>query len=104
MPAATSGILIKEGYAGATIDPEIPALRTSRFQIVVRDASTNERAARALAAQIMTAMTVTLETRVPDGILIKNMRPLTEPIAYPLSVGDNIELSLNFQIIYIVAG
>ena len=102
MPAeVVDGVLFKEGYSGATIDPEIKGWRKARFQIAVRDKQSNQKAAKARAWEIINALDIPGELRIPDGILIKHMRPLTEPIAYPISDGVNIEFSLNFQIIYV---
>ncbi|MGS1116737.1 minor capsid protein [Castellaniella sp. UC4442_H9] len=103
MPAeVVSGALIMEGYAGAEIDPEITGMRRARFQIAVRDNRSKYTEARALADQIIDALTTRGERRVPDGILIKSCRALTEPIPYPISDGNNIKFSLNFFIIYVV--
>lgn len=103
LPAsATAGVLIKEGYSGATIDPEIRGLRKSRFQIAVRDSKKKYETAKRRAEAIMAALDIKGELRVTDGILIKMCRPLTEPIPYPVSDAGNIEFSLNFYIIYVV--
>lgn len=97
-----AGVLLKEGYSGANIDPEIKGLRKTRFQIAVRDSRENQVLSKRLCKKIMDALSMEVETRVPDGILIKHCRPLTEPIPYPISNGNNIEYSLNFFITYVV--
>ncbi len=97
-----SGVLIKSGHAGATIDPEIRALRKTRFQVVVRDTMKRYDAAMAIAEAVSDALDISLETRVPDGILVKHCRPLTEPIPFPASDGNNIELVVNFTMTYVV--
>lgn len=97
-----SGVLFKEGYAGATIDPEIRGLRRSRFQIAVRDIRSNYKKAKDLSNAIIQALDIPGEHRVAGGILIKSCRALTEPISYPISDGANIEFSLNFHIVYVV--
>ncbi|WP_323016476.1 phage tail terminator protein [Castellaniella sp.] len=103
LPAsATAGVLIKEGYSGAQIDPEIKGRRQARFQIAIRDVRAKTAASKALAHQIMDALDIPGDVPITNGIFIKSCRPLTEPISYPITDGDNIEVTLNFLIHYFV--
>lgn len=93
---ATYGALLKDSFAGTEIDGYIPDLRSGRFQLSTR-ASTYEQA-KALCEEISTLLTMNYVDFV--GMTVKTCRPLSEPIPYMPSVGNLVEFSVNFSVIY----
>jgi hypothetical protein len=92
----TPCVLIKEPFAGTEIDWETPPYRKARFQVVVR--ARDYPTGRALAQQVSDVLTIG-ERDVP-GMAIQHIRPRHEPVSYPVSEGDWIEFSVNFDSFY----
>lgn len=88
--------LFKQPNAGAEIDPELIGRRRGRFQLVVR--ADEHEAGEAIAKQLSELLTM-VETPL-NGILVRSLRPLHEPVSYAVSVGNKIEFSVNFYWIY----
>lgn len=101
MPAnIKQGALLKESYTGTEISGEISALRRGRFQLAVR--SPDPTWAKDLAERIST--TLTLQNADLGAIYVMSIRPLNEPSAFMLSVGNNHEFLVNFSAIYGIVG
>lgn len=97
MPLETRlGLLLKEGFAGTEIDGEIPSLRRARFQLAAR--GQNYADVKALVEESIVVLTLT--GVMLEGMQVKSIRPLTEPIPYQASIGNYVEFSVNFLAIY----
>lgn len=98
MPEAVeSGVLLIAPQTGETIDEELPCYRKSRFQIIVR--ASRREAGIACAKMLMDELTVS-NTKLSSGDFIVKMRPRHEPVIYPVSEGDYLEISVNYDAVY----
>lgn len=93
---ALTGVLLKDAFTGTEIDGEIPSLRRGRFVAVARAHSY----AKALSMINDVSAALTMTGVVLDGMEVKSIRPLSEPVGYMLSVGNNFEFSVSFSAIY----
>ena len=91
------GILLMNKLSGTPIDWELPGYRRSGFQLIVRH--TDDEAGLLMAEQLSDALTLTNTTLT--GMLVKVIRPKHEPVVYPVSKGDYLEISVNFEAIYV---
>lgn len=98
MPIGIDGIMLKTSLNGIPIDMELPGYRKTRIQIVVRDKSYQNGMSRANALNAL----LTYDNKSITGNSIKVMRPLNEPIAYPLTPGNTYEFSVNFWLVYAI--
>lgn len=92
------GILLREGYGGTPINHELPGYRRADFMVVVR--GSNYDSCQALIEQVMT--TLNFEDIEFDGLLFRYLRPATEPVVYPLSVGGLYEFVVQFDAVYVI--
>lgn len=92
------GVLLLPPLTGEKIDYELPDYRTSSFQIIVRHKSHAKGVA--LAEMIMSLLTLSNST-VLNGLSVKYMRPRHEPVVFPSSKGDYLEISVNYDAVYI---
>lgn len=95
---ATVGILLLNPLQGVPIDHELPGYRKGHFTVIIRHSSYSD--GKELAEQISNELTL-LEKQLTD-VLIKYVRPRTEPIAFPNSKGDNLEFAVTFDTAYIL--
>lgn len=90
----TDGVLLRQPLQGTEIDYELPGYVKTDFQLIVRSSTYAdgfdlvERATQALTFEHVT----TLADRQ-----INYQRPRTEPIVYPRSDANVIEMSVNFE-------
>lgn len=97
-PAINEGILLISDLKGTEIDYELPGFKRTTFQAIVRH--TEHVAGRALADLV--SSTLTLENGfVLSNLLVRYIRPRHEPVMYPVSEGDYLEFSVNFDAVYI---
>lgn len=102
MPLEVSeGILIKDRFSGDRIDHELPGWREGGFQLVVR--AKDFQTGKTLAQQAMGVLNF-IETPLDATCHIKYMRPRHEPVSYPISPGNLIEFSVNFETAYVMIG
>lgn len=94
------GLMIHSGLMQTKIDAELPGYRAgASFQIVVR--AQQYEPGYALIQAAMDA--ITTEQRLQLGNMLFNfIRPKHEPVVYPLSTGNLIELSVNFDCNYVI--
>lgn len=95
----TNMVALMPALTGNKIDHELPGYRKTGFQLVVR--SKDIVSGEALAKQVMDALTIRGETNI-TGFQIKYVLPKHDPVSYPLSDGNNIELSVNFDATYVI--
>ena len=92
------GLMLKESFGGTQIDGELIGRRRGKFQVVAR--SKDYAAGEAIVIKAMNALSI-VETLLPgNAVFIRNMRPLTKPVAYMLTAGNNFEFSVNMSAIY----
>ena len=97
MPAtATFGVLLKDSFAGTEIDGEIPHLRRGRFHLAVRGQDYGP--TLALAESVSALLTITGMDF--EGMTVKSIRPINEPVPYMPSIGNLVEFSVNFSAVY----
>lgn len=99
MPSGSqSGIMLLDDPDTPTeIDEYIPKLKKSNFRAIVRGKSYEE--AMGLANQV--CETLNLHNHTVDGLKFLRLRPTYDPIAYPISESDVIEVSVNLWAAYI---
>jgi len=91
------GILILHQLSGATIDPNLPNYRKTRFQAIIRE--TSFQSGYDLAKQVSAALEV---ARVTVGtVYIHFVRPLHDPVGFPRADSGFIEFSVNFETAYV---
>lgn len=104
MPADVGlvGVLLKNTYVGIGIDPDMPRLRRGKISLTVRgkDHELVERVILDAAA----VLTVNGDIALGDEVILKHSRPLTEPLAYMTSISNQIEMSVNLSVIYVIVG
>jgi len=90
------GVLLLNKLAGAEIDHEIDGLRRSSFQAIVRHPEYAQ--GRQLAERVMDALQ--MARREIPGAEVKYIRARHEPVVYPISEGELLEFSVNFDAVY----
>ncbi len=99
MPANVKlGVLLKEPFAGTEIDHELPGYRKAVFQVVVR--ARDYAAGETLIQKV--SDTLTLQEIAMNGLQMKYLRPITEPVSYPITEGNEMEFSVNFDSCYVL--
>lgn len=88
--------LFRDGAGGFEIDGYTPTERRGEFVFAMR--GKNQAELLDVISQVVTILTIYgLET---PNYLIKNCRPLSEPVSYRISAGNYQEISVNFFINY----
>lgn len=100
-PAITVGVLLREPFGGTLIDHELPGFRKTSFQMIVR--SNNDMAAAlVLMAAACAAIVTEAETLYPQGVFIKYLRQRHEPLRFPITPGNALELLVNIDVCYVL--
>lgn len=99
-PAAQRAILLRSPLAGTKIDYELPGFYQTEFQLIAR--SHDYADGEALVTQAMAMLLIEVETDI-DGVRVNYCRPRTDPITYPLSLGNLLEFSVTFSICFVKA-
>lgn len=92
------GILILTPLQGIPIDFELPGYRRGSFQVVVRD--TERQRCLTKANEVSNALNMD-ETTI-DTVLFRYVRAKHDPVVYPMSKGNLLEGSVNFETVYIL--
>lgn len=95
------GLMFRDHLAGTKVNYELPGYFKGTFQLIARSKRVDtgmQRIQQAAAALTMTNKTLS------DGTIIKRIWPMHLPVSYPLSDGDNMEFSVNFEAIYVMIG
>tara|TARA_R110000851_G_C13102760_1_gene569250 strand:- start:33162 stop:33545 length:384 start_codon:yes stop_codon:yes gene_type:complete len=99
MPSGVEiGILLISSLSGTEIDYELPGFKRTSFQAIVRHTEFVE--GRELADLVSSTLTLKNGTML-DNLLVRYIRPRHEPVVYPVSEGDYLEFSINFDAVYI---
>lgn len=100
MPSTVSvGILLLTPLSGTEIDYYLPGYRKTTFQVIVRH--TDHVEGQALAELI--SATLTLANKQLTNMNVNYIRPKHEPVVYPVSEGDFLEFSVNYDANYVMA-
>lgn len=99
MPVETvAGILLRPPYIGTPIDYELPGYRKTKFNAAVRGKTYQE--AKNLANQVMSSLE--FGNRQFPGLDVRHIRPITEPVSFPVSDGSLIEFLMIFEANYVI--
>jgi hypothetical protein len=91
------GVLLLSGLGGTKIDPYLPGFYRAKFQVIVRHQDHQQGVA--LADQVKDALT--LRQVQMTGAKFHFIQPIHEPVVFPVSKGDNLEISINFDAAYV---
>ncbi len=91
------GVLLLHNLGGARLSPDLPCFKRGKFQAIVRH--TNYQEGYALAKQVLTGLT--LGRKELGSLTVKHSTPIHDPVTYPVSKGDLIEFSVNFETVYV---
>lgn len=94
---ATTSILLRDYFAGAKIDHELPGLRKHPFFVIVR--SPDYVRAKELIDTAVKALWIRYETEF-NGVHFKYMRPRAEPFPYAPSPAQLVEFHVVFDACY----
>ena len=98
MPESISaGVLLLNRLSGTPINHELPGLRKTSFQVIVRD--TDYTSGFTKAEQISELLSI--EDQALGNMNIHWILPKHEPVVYPVSRGDLLEISVNFEAVYV---
>lgn len=95
MPLEANGVLLKDSFSGTEIDGYMP-IRRGRFIAAVRGVDYAD--TKAMADAVIAALEVS--NVLWEGMDVKQIRPLNEPIPYQNSAGNRVEFSVSFSAIY----
>lgn len=99
MPAQIKqGILLIGDLGGTEIDHELPGYKRTSFQAIIRHTELVE--GMELANLVLKTLTLSDNT-ILDNLLFRYVLPRHEPVVYPVSEGDYLEFSVNFDAVYI---
>lgn len=89
-------IMVRNKLQGTLIDYELPGFYKTRFQLIVRagDYVTGDK----LISEVCDALTLT-ERQIGD-MFVRYMRPVTMPVVFPLSKGNLLEFTNDFDIAF----
>jgi hypothetical protein len=99
-PVTKMGILLRQPFGGSMLDHELPGIRHTSFQLVVRDTTRQAALTRMNAAIAAIATELELDF---TGMHVKYIRQRHEPLEFPVSVGNLVELLVNMDTCYIIA-
>ena len=100
MPAKVdSGVLLRGKLTGTPINHELPGYRRTGFQAVIRH--TDYKEGFELAETVSSELTFKGGDTVLGSIVVKHILPKHEPVVFPVSEGDFLEFSVNFDAVYI---
>ncbi len=91
-----NGILLRNPLVGTAIDYEMKGYYRTEFQVIVRAA--NYESGESLMQKVFQILTLE-ETQVGD-MHIKHCYPRFEPVVYPISDGNLLEFSTDFNIAF----
>jgi len=98
MPArVASGVLLRQSFVGTPVDHELPGFYKTSFQVIVRHGDYKK--GEALALSVRGVLTIRMERQV-GNMWVRHILPRHEPLVYPVSEGDRLEWSINFDAVY----
>ena len=94
---ATNAIMVRLPMRGVEVDPNLPGYFKTTLTAIVR--CTEFVAGATKAQEMMRALTV-YDEAVGD-IYVKQMYPCTLPTPYPLSDGNQYEIQVNIELVFV---
>ena len=91
------GIVFVQPLSGAKIDHELVNYYRSKFQVIIRA----KRFETGLTLTESVVQSLTAYDVDLDNYKVKYVRPRTEYVSYPVSEGNHIEFSLNFETAFV---
>lgn len=98
MPEGVDGVLVRDNPYGSVINHELPKYRKNRFQVIVR--AKDFLTASNLADTISSVLTIS--EKVMPGMEVRYIRPRHDPVSYPVSAGNYVEFSINFDAVFVL--
>lgn len=96
-----NGILLRSPLQGIAYNYEMPGyFARVHFQMIVR--CQDFAVGYDLATRASQALTLVDDSTSLPGYKINYLRPRHEPVSYPLSAGNNLEFSVNFDVNYVI--
>lgn len=100
MPAeAEQAILLRNPLSGTRIDHELPGYFQTEFQVIVRASAGEYEAGSALINSVGAALS--MENVKVANHFFNYCRPRTEPVVFPLSVGNLLEFNVMFDCCFV---
>lgn len=93
---APTGVLLRNPLQGTQIDYELPGFYKTEFKVIARATTYPE--GEALIQAVFDSLTV-IEAQV-GPMYVKHMRPRTKPVVFPLSKGNLLEFSADFDVCF----
>lgn len=93
---ATKGIFLLSPLSGDRIDYELEGYKKTSFQVIVRDP--NYQDGHELSKTLMKELRLANQDLASTHVIY--MRPRHEPIVYPNSDGDYLEMSVNYDVCF----
>lgn len=94
--SVTNGIPLRNPINGTKIDHELKGHYNTEFKVIVR--TTNYETGYKLMKKVFRLLT--LDNHFVEGMHIKQCYPDNEPIEYPISEGNTLELASDFKIAF----
>lgn len=94
---ASKGIVLRSSIAGDEIDYYLPGLMKATFRLIARASFHSD--GLDMIQKATNALTI-WQPRKIGNMYVRNCRPITTPMIYPLSNGNLREFSVNMKIIY----
>jgi hypothetical protein len=93
---APTGVLLRNHLSGTPIDYELPGYYRTGFRLIARSKTYQE--GESLIERAIEALTVQ-DKHIAD-MRVVYLRPSTEPVVYPLSIGNLLEFSADMDIVF----
>jgi hypothetical protein len=99
MPSsAARAVMIRAPLKGVPVNHYLPGFYHGSFQLIARASTYDD--GSALISQAIAALRIPAETMV-GTMKVNYCRPMTLPVAFPLSTANLIEFSTNFEICFV---
>jgi hypothetical protein len=100
LPAeARQAVLVRSPLNGTPINYELPGYYRANFTVIVRTPAAEYEKGLALMKKVTAALSV--ENLQVEDQFFNYVRPLTQPVVFPLSKGNLMEISAQFDANYV---
>jgi len=100
LPAeARQAVLVRSPLNGTPINYELPGYYRAGFTVIVRTPAAEYEKGLALMKKVTTALTV--DNLQVEEQFFNYVRPRTQPVVFPLSAGNLLEISAQFDANYV---
>lgn len=94
---ANDSILLRQKLTGTPINYDLPGYFRTRFNLVIR--SHSYESGETLIKSVTKSLTVS--NLQLDELYLNFSRPTHQPVAFPLSKGNNLEFQVEFEVCYV---